>query len=106
MSWWRYSRPVPEPAAGTFIVTCLPLPASAIGIPLDVCIQQRDNAIAAFNNAINSSKSYHVGSRGLERYSIQDYLDAIKFWTNAANDALAGAYGSSIQSRRAVPCDL
>jgi hypothetical protein len=49
---------------------------------------------------------YHVGSRGLKRFTLSDFQHAFEFWSNAANDALVAGLGSAIQSRRAVPCDV
>jgi hypothetical protein len=46
-------------------------------------------------------KSYHVGSRGLERYSLKDRIDAL----NKLAELPAGLVGRSIAVRRGVPTD-
>lgn len=101
----RYSQPVANPFHST--VAFWPLPVFLpTGLPYSLCIVRRDEAVAAYDRAIKSGVvEYHVGSRGLKRFTIQELLDAIKFWTNAANDAALGA-SSAIQSRRACPCDV
>ena len=47
---------------------------------------------------------YHVGSRGLKRYTLGELQDLLKFWSNMADDALNG--GSAIKAKRGVPCDV
>lgn len=49
-------------------------------------------------------QEYHVGSRGLKRYSLDELQNLLKFWSNLADDALSG--GSAIKVRRAAPCDV
>ena len=77
-----------------------------VGLPYDECIELRDATLEAIKQVLASGvKSYHVGSRGLERLSLEDLRKMYEFWQNAANDALLGP-SSAIQSRRAVPCDV
>jgi hypothetical protein len=75
------------------------------GFDYDYCIMCRNEVAEALRKAVASGvASYHVGSRGLVRFSIADLQGLLTFWTNAANDAALGV-SSSIQSRRGVPCD-
>lgn len=72
----------------------------------DFCILCRDEVVAAIRKAVNSGAyEYHVGSRGLKRFTLKELQDLLAFWTNAANDAALG-YSSAIQTRRGVPCDV
>ena len=72
----------------------------------EYCIYARNCAAQALVAATNSGVlEYHVGSRGLKRYSLRELQDIIQFWSNAAADAALGTY-SAIQCRRAVPCDV
>lgn len=65
------------------------------------------DALAAYHKAMASgTKSYHVGTRGLERISIPDILEAIKFWTNMQGAISPNGTMSAIQTRRGVPCDV
>lgn len=76
------------------------------GFTLAICIEMREATLEAMRRVLASGvKSYHVGSRGLERLSLEDLRKLLEFWTNAANDALLG-FSSAIQTRRAVPCDV
>jgi len=72
----------------------------------DWCIYARNCAVQAMMAIINAGGvlEYHVGSRGLKRYTLADIQAVIQFWSNAAADAALGTY-SAIQCRRAVPCD-
>ena len=98
----RYSQPVACPTTIGF----WPLPVLPTGIPYSICIVRRDEAIAAYDRALKSGVvEYHVGSRGLKRFTLKELLDAVNYWVNAANDAALGA-SSAIQSRRAIPCDV
>jgi hypothetical protein len=75
-------------------------------LPYDICIQMRDSVLAAMQAALASGVvEYHVGSRGLKRFTLKELQDLLSFWQNAANDAALGP-ASAIQSRRAVPCDV
>ena len=107
----RFPRPVPElrstPGVTQQIMFIYPVPARPYtGFPLDFCLAQRDAVAAALMRAVESGVvEYHIGSRGLKRFSLKELQDLLMFWSNAANDAALGVAGSSIQSRRAVPCD-
>ena len=71
----------------------------------EFCIYARNCVAQAILAAVNSGVwEYHVGSRGLKRYSLSELQDMLGFWSNAAADAALGTY-SAIQCRRAVPCD-
>lgn len=76
------------------------------GFDYGYCIMCRNEVAEAIRKAVASGvASYHVGSRGLQRFTLSELQDLLTFWTNAANDALLGV-SSSIQSRRGVPCDV
>jgi hypothetical protein len=75
--------------------------------PLDYafCIRMRNMVADAIEAALKSGVlSYHVGSRGLQRYSLADLQSMLDYWITKANDALTG--GSSIKCKRGVPCDV
>jgi hypothetical protein len=50
-------------------------------------------------------QEYHIGSRGLKRYTLKDLQDLYAFWTNEANTCMDFP-PSSIQCRRGIPCDV
>ena len=76
------------------------------GLPYEICVQMRDAVLEAMGKALASGVvEYHVGSRGLRRFTLKELQDLLTFWQNAANDAAQGPM-SAIQSRRAVPCDV
>ena len=83
-----------------------PLPVVRTGFPLEVCQAQIDAILVALNRALESGVvEYHIGSRGLKRFTLKELQDYLTFWLNRQNDAALGIAGSSIQSRRAIPCD-
>lgn len=103
----RYSQPVAQPfhSKVTVAINFWPIPASG-GFNFEFAIECRDEVIAAIRKAVVSGTvEYHIGSRGLKRFSLNELTDLLKFWTNAANDAALGV-SSAIQSRRACPCDV
>jgi hypothetical protein len=66
----------------------------------------RDAVLAAMQKALASGVvEYHVGSRGLKRFTLGELQSLLTFWQNAVNDAAMGP-SSAIQSRRAIPCDV
>ncbi len=84
-----------------------PIPPTPMGgWDYDYCIYMRNLASDAIVKALNSGTyEYHVGSRGLKRFTLRELQDMLGFWSNAAADAALGTY-SAIQTRRAVPCDV
>lgn len=108
----RFPRPVPDfRTTGTSVpsveCTFYPVPARPyVGWSVAYCIERRDAVVAAIDRAVESGVAeYHIGSRGLKRFTLKELTDLLHFWMNAANDAAMGVAGSSIQSRRAIPCD-
>jgi hypothetical protein len=68
------------------------------GIPAGV----REELLATIlQTAKGGVKSYHIGSRGLERYSLADQM---ALWT-ALGQVPGAITGTSIQVRRGVPTD-
>jgi hypothetical protein len=105
----RFSQPVANPVSqSSATLTWWPVPARPlIGWSVEFCIEQRDAVALALQRAVQSGVvEYHIGSRGLKRFSLKELQDLLVFWTNAANDAASGLMGSAIQTRRAVPCDV
>jgi hypothetical protein len=71
-------------------------------------VEQCDEMIDAIQEAMfkllkSGTKSYHIGSRGLERLSFKDLQDALSFWVRMKQIAETG---SGMVARRAIPCDL
>jgi hypothetical protein len=63
-----------------------------------------DLTLEAIRKALSSgTKKYNIGSRGLERYALEDLYKMLDFWREQIEDLLAG--GTSIKSKRARPYD-
>jgi hypothetical protein len=88
---------------GTTVLWALP----QSGYDYAYCIARRNEVATLLATLIQNGgvSQYHIGSRGLVRYSIADLQNLLVFWTNAAEDARLGVT-SSIQCRRGVPCDV
>lgn len=104
----RYIRPPADPRGD---IVALPLflqvPAGAQLVDFQYCMARIWDAAEAIRKAtISGVVEYHIGSRGLKRFTLAELQDSYAFWKNAAQDALAEGVGSSIQSRRAVLCDV
>jgi hypothetical protein len=83
-----------------------PLPnlGSRVVIPADIAQEMVDEILDAIRRTLKSGVlKYNVGSRGLERLSLKDLMDALNFWTKQLELATAG---SSIIAKRAIPTDL
>jgi len=104
----RFTRTVPQPATAVAGISWFPIPEGPGGFwTLDYCIAQRDAVAQAIADTINGRvKSYHIGSRGLERIPLPDLLECLAFWRNECAAAALGVPGAAIQSRRAAPCDV
>lgn len=88
-------------------ITFWPIPAGTIPIDLEYCLTARFEVAQAIRRATASGVvEYHIGSRGLKRFTLAELQELFKFWTNAANDAAVAGLGSAIQTRRGVPCDV
>jgi len=84
-----------------------PIPVGSVIVDLEYCLIARSEVAEALRKAVASGVvEYHIGSRGLKRFTLKELQDLFAFWSNAANDAAAVGLGSAIQSRRAVPCDV
>jgi len=93
-------------ANGSDIGFPIPPPMPVGDWTYEFCVYARNCATKALMAALNSGVfEYHIGSRGLKRYSLKELEAVIQFWSNAAADAALGTY-SAIQCRRAVPCDV
>jgi hypothetical protein len=84
-------RYLPQPFAGTTTQTNGGLPTEAQDELLATILQFAKGGV----------KSYHIGSRGLERYALNDYM---ALWSKLGQipDALTG---TAIKVRRGVPTD-
>ena len=106
----RFIRPPPDDKGGsiaTQTITFWPIPPGTVIIDLEYCLTARYEVAQAIRKAVASGVvEYHIGSRGLKRFTLKELQDLFAFWSNAANDAAAEGVGSAIQSRRAVPCDV
>jgi hypothetical protein len=103
----RFTRTVPQNAFGASPITWYPIPEGSGFWTLDFCIEQRDAVAAALARAINSGVvEYHIGSRGLKRFTLEELLKVLAFWRNECAVAALGVPGAAIQSRRAAPCDV
>jgi hypothetical protein len=101
----RYSQPIALPRSVSIHFWPVVAPRTG-GFSYDFAILCRDEVVVAIRKAVNSGTvEYHIGSRGLKRFSLKELQDLLAFWTNAANDAALG-YSSAIQTRRAAPCDV
>jgi hypothetical protein len=70
-----------------------------------LCMEMQGIVMDAIKAALQSGvKAYHVGSRGLERYTLQELQAMLEYWIGKANDALMG--GSSMKVKRGIPCDV
>jgi hypothetical protein len=105
----RFIRPPAEPggATSTTSISFWPVPEGTQPIDLQYCLTARYEVAEAIRRATASGVvEYHVGSRGLRRFTLEELTKLYAFWSNACNDALMEGLGSAIQSRRAVPCDV
>ena len=105
----RYIRPPADPRGGTSTttITFWPVPEGTQPIDLTYCLTAKWEVAEAIRRATASGVvEYHIGSRGLRRFTLKELQDLYAFWSNAANDAAVAGMGSAIQSRRAVPCDV
>jgi hypothetical protein len=104
----RYVRP---PAASTFsggtaVQTVIFATIPPI-VTIDYCIQAINEAAEAIRRATSSGVvEYNIGSRGLKRFTIAELKEAYTFWKDELQNVMLEGAGSSIQSRRAVPCDV
>jgi len=63
-----------------------------------------DLTLEAIRKALSSgTQEYHIGSRGLKRYALSDLYKMLDYWREQIDDIQSG--GTSIKSRRIVPCD-
>ena len=67
-------------------------------IPSDAQERILDSIIRTAEGGV---KSYHIGSRGLERYALKDLMD---LWASLGASQ-SGLTGRAIQVRRGVPTD-
>ena len=82
---------LPQPLAG--------VAAQATEIPADA----QDRILSAIISAAEGGvKSYHIGSRGLERYALKDLMD---LWSTIGPQLPGAIAGQAIKVRRAVPTD-
>ena len=73
------------------------------GFGLVFCQQMRDEILVAMSKALASGVvEYHVGSRGLKRFTLKELQDLLIFWTNQLQ---AEIMGSGIIVRRGIPTD-
>jgi hypothetical protein len=76
-------------------------------VTVDYCIQALNEAAEALRRAAASGVvEYHIGSRGLKRFTVAELKDLYAFWKEELQNVLLEGAGSSIQTRRAVPCDV
>ena len=69
----------------------------------EISSDAQNEILAAIINAAKSGvKSYHVGSRGLERYALKDLMD---LWSTLGPQLPGAIAGTAIQVRRGVPTD-
>lgn len=82
-----------------------PIPAYPPGGFDPELINQMINAILqAMSKAISSGVAeYHVGSRGLKRFTLKELTDLLAFWKQ--QELLTANGGSSMMARRGVPTD-
>jgi hypothetical protein len=103
----RYVRPPTASAfgGGTAIQTVIFYTVPSI-VTVEYCIEALGEVAEALRKAAASGVvEYHIGSRGLKRFSVAELKDLYAFWKNEAQNVALEGLGSSIQSRRAVPCD-
>jgi hypothetical protein len=63
-----------------------------------------DLTLEAIRKALSSGvKKYNIGSRGLERYSLDDLYKMLDYWREQVDDIKGG--GTSIKCRRITPSD-
>jgi hypothetical protein len=98
--------PLPGPRVIAFNPDCLPNGGSASLALYTYYIAAKMEVADAIRKLVagGAVQEYHVGSRGLKRYSLDELQNLLTFWSNLADDALNG--GSSIKVRRAAPCDV
>ena len=80
-----------------------PIPAYGVGIPLEICIKMIEQILVAMDKALATGVvEYHVGSRGLKRFTLKELMDLLAWWTRQKEIAI---WGSGIIARRSVPTD-
>jgi hypothetical protein len=81
-----------------------PVPPVPIGgFDMTTCLAMKQSIIDAMTKLLNSGVAeYHVGSRGLKKFSFKELQDMLTFWTNME---VMAAWGSGIVARRAMPTD-
>ena len=73
------------------------------GFDVETCQRMIDAVLAAMTKALASGVvEYHIGSRGLKRFTVKELQDLLLFCPNQLQAAI---YGSSIICRRGVPTD-
>jgi hypothetical protein len=76
-------------------------------VTIDYCIEAINEAAEALRRAAASGVvEYNIASRGLKRYTIAELKDLYAFWKDELQNVALEGLGSSIQTRRAVPCDV
>jgi hypothetical protein len=100
------SRPVPEVEPHS-VVTPSQYATILDSLTPEAIADMASNASVAINKGLSSgTKEYHIGSRGLTRYDLDQYLKVLNYSRNAAASVSPDGSVSSIQSRRGVPCDV
>jgi hypothetical protein len=105
----RYGRsPNSAPfSSGAAIPTAMYFATMPATTTVEYCLEAIAEVHEALRRAASSGVvSYNVGSRGLVRYSIPDLKELLAVWKDELQNAYLAGMGSSIQSRRAVPCDV
>lgn len=75
------------------------------GFDYATCTDMIKQILAAMQTAMSSGVAeYHVGSRGLKRYTITDLQGMLTFWMWAQQAALFGQQG--MIARRVIPMDV
>jgi hypothetical protein len=109
----RYIRPPTSDAAFRqgvaegATISFYPIPVGTGFLTVEYCLTALGEVAEALRRSVASGVvEYHIGSRGLKRFTLKELQDLFAFWKNAANDAMAAGFGSAIQTKRAVPCDV
>jgi hypothetical protein len=71
--------------------------------PPALCKEMISATMDAMRKALSTGVvEYHVGSRGLKRFTLAELKDFLGFWNNMWD---ASIWGGSIVARRAIPTD-
>jgi hypothetical protein len=71
--------------------------------PASLCKEMINATMDAMRKALATGVvEYHVGSRGLKRFTLAELKDFLGFWNNMWD---ASMWGGSIVARRAIPTD-